>query len=378
MRSRGRSLQLAAAGVVVFAAVAGCAQTPASSSTPVVSASASASTEPDALSQDPNMLEGTWAVANTNTAADGTVVTFTREDAQRGQAVISASCGTIEGEWAATDDGMFLGNVTAWTAECHIAEQDTEAGTAAQVIAWFTTATTFEKDTESTGNAVTFSNSADAETATLVALQSTSLTPAASADASSQGESAEQGEADGSSGDTDQDSGDTDQDSGDTDQDSGDTASQAGSASGESSGTSGSPQAAQESGSADAAWQDALSSTMAQLSGTWVQEARPQDAPTPPYIDLAADGTWEGSDGCNGLSGRWLIDSGGAVLATSNPTTLVGCSGQVSLGQALIQSYYMGVTDGALTLWDASGTILITLVTEEAGAEESSASSDAG
>ena len=38
----------------------------------------------------------------------------------------------------------------------------------------------------------------------------------------------------------------------------------------------------------------------------------------------------------------------------------------------------MGVTDGALTLWDASGTILITLVTEEAGAEESSASSDAG
>ncbi|HHW50907.1 MAG TPA: META domain-containing protein [Pseudoclavibacter sp.] len=364
MRSRGHSLQLAAAGVVVFAAVAGCAQTPASSSTPVVSASASASTEPDALSQDPNMLEGTWAVANTNTTADGTVVTFTREDAQRGQAVISASCGTIEGEWAATDDGMFLGSVTAWTAECHIAEQDTEAGTAAQVIAWFTTATTFEKDTESTGNAVTFSNSADAETATLVALQSTSLTPAASADASSQGESAEQGEADGSSGDT--------------DQDSGDTASQAGSASGESSGTSGSPQAAQESGNVDAAWQDALSSTMAQLSGTWVQEGRPQDAPTPPYIDLAADGTWEGSDGCNGLSGRWLIDSGGAVLATSNPTTLVGCSGQVSLGQALIQSYYMGVTDGALTLWDASGTILITLVTEEAGAEESSASSDAG
>ncbi|TCC10455.1 META domain-containing protein [Kribbella soli] len=67
------------------------------------------------------------------------------------------------------------------------------------------------------------------------------------------------------------------------------------------------------------------------VAGTWrpvqmvgaktLQAARPDD----PVLVFKADGTWTGSDGCNGLQGTYSIGQRGAFSATSGPQHLVGC-----------------------------------------------------
>jgi heat shock protein HslJ len=42
-------------------------------------------------------------------------------------------------------------------------------------------------------------------------------------------------------------------------------------------------------------------------------------------IELRADGTWSGSDGCNALGGTYTADQRGAFRATAGPHTEVGC-----------------------------------------------------
>lgn len=46
-----------------------------------------------------------------------------------------------------------------------------------------------------------------------------------------------------------------------------------------------------------------------------------------PYVEFQPDGTWSGTDGCNGGEGVWAVDAAGRLLATSGPSTLVGCGG---------------------------------------------------
>lgn len=48
---------------------------------------------------------------------------------------------------------------------------------------------------------------------------------------------------------------------------------------------------------------------------------------TDPHVLFAQDGTWSGSDGCNGGDGRWTVDNAGALLATVGPMTQIGCEG---------------------------------------------------
>jgi heat shock protein HslJ len=67
------------------------------------------------------------------------------------------------------------------------------------------------------------------------------------------------------------------------------------------------------------------------VAGTWrpmqmvgtksLKAARPDD----PVLVFKADGTWTGSDGCNGLQGTYSIGQRGAFSATSGPQHLVGC-----------------------------------------------------
>lgn len=67
------------------------------------------------------------------------------------------------------------------------------------------------------------------------------------------------------------------------------------------------------------------------VSGTWrpqeitgvksLKAARPQD----PVLTLRPDGTWVGSDGCNGLQGTYTIGQRGAFSATSGPQHMMGC-----------------------------------------------------
>ncbi|GAA1857763.1 hypothetical protein GCM10009772_37520 [Pseudonocardia alni subsp. carboxydivorans] len=43
------------------------------------------------------------------------------------------------------------------------------------------------------------------------------------------------------------------------------------------------------------------------------------------FAEFAPDGTWTGSDGCNGQSGEWTLGDGGALRATAGLSTMIGC-----------------------------------------------------
>jgi heat shock protein HslJ len=67
------------------------------------------------------------------------------------------------------------------------------------------------------------------------------------------------------------------------------------------------------------------------VAGTWraqqmvfskvLEAARPED----PVLVFKADGTWTGSDGCNGLQGTYSIGQRGTFSATVGPQHLIGC-----------------------------------------------------
>lgn len=75
---------------------------------------------------------------------------------------------------------------------------------------------------------------------------------------------------------------------------------------------------------------------------------------TDPFIELLEDGTWSGSDGCNGLGGRWLLDQENALLVTSGPQTLVGCEGE-NLGSVLVDAAWLVVDGDRLIFYDSDG-----------------------
>lgn len=94
--------------------------------------------------------------------------------------------------------------------------------------------------------------------------------------------------------------------------------------------------------------------TDAALLGTWVPVA--YAVSTDPYALFEADGTWTGSDGCNGGSGRWVVGADGEFLATSGPSTLIACEG-AAVPSWVAQATTAGInSDGWLLLFDASGT----------------------
>src|SRR4051794_29777492 len=61
------------------------------------------------------------------------------------------------------------------------------------------------------------------------------------------------------------------------------------------------------------------------ILGTWILDgAQLEGHRDAPVVTLDADGTWIGSDGCNGLSGTWHL-SGNTLTANSGWHTLIGC-----------------------------------------------------
>jgi len=83
--------------------------------------------------------------------------------------------------------------------------------------------------------------------------------------------------------------------------------------------------------------------------------------PEQPFLELRADGSWTGSDGCNGLAGRWSIGGDGRLLAVAAPTTAIGCD-NVDLGSALVRAARVGFDGSSLILLDAAGLVTATLV----------------
>lgn len=88
------------------------------------------------------------------------------------------------------------------------------------------------------------------------------------------------------------------------------------------------------------------------LLGKWVPVA--YAVKTDPHVVFTADGRWKGSDGCNGGAGRWVVGEGGELLATTGPSTLIGCEGApvpTWVGQATTA----GFDKGWLLLFDTDG-----------------------
>lgn len=92
-----------------------------------------------------------------------------------------------------------------------------------------------------------------------------------------------------------------------------------------------------------------------QLLGAWVPAGEDRRArPERPHVRFHPDGSWTGSDGCNGTGGRWALGHGGAVLLTSGITTLIGCGNVNVLGSAPLARAAVD-RDGFLVLYDFSG-----------------------
>ncbi len=89
------------------------------------------------------------------------------------------------------------------------------------------------------------------------------------------------------------------------------------------------------------------------LVGTWVPGG---DAAPEAEITLAADGTYTGSDGCNGTSGRWAQGQDGRLLVTAGVSTMMACDGMHLVGLAM--AAWAEVDGDTLTLYDVSGAVV--------------------
>ena len=88
-----------------------------------------------------------------------------------------------------------------------------------------------------------------------------------------------------------------------------------------------------------------------QMVGTRaLREARPED----PVLVFKPDGTWTGSDGCNGLQGTYTIGQRGAFTATVGPQHLVGCENVPHTG-VLHAAKRIAVSGDTLQFFGADG-----------------------
>jgi META domain-containing protein len=92
-----------------------------------------------------------------------------------------------------------------------------------------------------------------------------------------------------------------------------------------------------------------------ELVGRWV----PEGATAPAYVELAADGAWAGSDGCNRTGGRWLAGPDGAFLAAAAPVrTLIACDGGADVGDQLAAARRAALDGSVLVLQDVDGAVV--------------------
>jgi hypothetical protein len=99
--------------------------------------------------------------------------------------------------------------------------------------------------------------------------------------------------------------------------------------------------------------------TSADLVGSWVAEgfatqATAGGAPGLPGATIEEDGTWAGSDGCNAGRGSWSSGPDGRFVATTGPSTQVGCDGAGVPGW-LAAAYRAGMDGDVLVLVGATG-----------------------
>jgi hypothetical protein len=91
-----------------------------------------------------------------------------------------------------------------------------------------------------------------------------------------------------------------------------------------------------------------------QLIGYWVSAANPNlrgDA------DLAADGSWQGTDGANGAGGRWSAAPDGELVVTAGPSTAMasGPDQCADVNNWFVQASRAAFDGSTLVLLDATG-----------------------
>lgn len=104
----------------------------------------------------------------------------------------------------------------------------------------------------------------------------------------------------------------------------------------------------------------ATAATAQSVTGSWratkmdgfttLKTARPED----PIVTFNADGTWTGSDGCNGLSGTYSIGQRGEFTAKVGPQRLAGCS-NVPHTQVLLEAKRIDSDKTTLQFYAADG-----------------------
>jgi hypothetical protein len=75
------------------------------------------------------------------------------------------------------------------------------------------------------------------------------------------------------------------------------------------------------------------------------------------YVEFRDGGMYGGSDGCNGQGGRYVLGPDGIVLATSGPSTLIGCENN-PLPAWVARSGRLGLRGAHLVFVDPKGKVL--------------------
>jgi hypothetical protein len=93
----------------------------------------------------------------------------------------------------------------------------------------------------------------------------------------------------------------------------------------------------------------------AELLGRWTPVVG--SPATDPHVVFLESGTWTGSDGCNGVEGRWTTEGEGELLTTSGGTTSIGCEG-AGVPYWVAGARLAGFDGAELVLLDTDGTVL--------------------
>jgi heat shock protein HslJ len=92
-----------------------------------------------------------------------------------------------------------------------------------------------------------------------------------------------------------------------------------------------------------------------QLAHEWLPNEVP--ATSRARLTFGDDGRWNGSDGCNGQGGRFVLGRDGLLLATAGASTAIGCRG-APVGAWVAQVSRAGLVSGQLVLYDRDGKTL--------------------
>ena len=96
-----------------------------------------------------------------------------------------------------------------------------------------------------------------------------------------------------------------------------------------------------------------------ELVGRWITGVA-YESPEVPFLLIADDWTWTGSDGCNGVQGEWAIDDEGALSVDAGPSTFIACDG-VALPTIFAEASMAAIDGGRLRLFDDEGATTVKL-----------------